>query len=479
MYRFFSRRIYMFGKKADVKNYAEQDINTLMESMERIISGDFNYIDVSAFHDQKYGEKFNQVIRTLKHSNNNYVMRLNEAMTEIGDNSNVMSMLENVQSQKQSIEQMENSSRTLEVSIDNISKSMANIRDNTHTIYEVSQNGTDNMNASIKVVNESSEMIADINRQVEEFQEKIDKINEIVTIVKNIASQSNLLALNASIEAARAGAAGRGFAIVADQVRQMSTNTSSSAEDIVGYVSQLKTSITALAASMRETTQKLDEGNKKVESSLENMENLNSQISTINTAIDNVFNAIDTQSQITKDFANQVEDIARNYGSLSDTCKNTGSQVYRMGRYIDTCRSDMARRFSDLTELDWLRVFEIDHFILMWRVYNNVVEFEHLKVTQLNNPDGCKIGKWLASQTDKRITQSSQFKAVDKAHRELHRYATESWQAKEKGDSIGAMNYFTKTHDAYFVYQDALQSLQELMKTLGFTEKTEIVVYGK
>jgi hypothetical protein len=41
------------------------------------------------------------------------------------------------------------------------------------------------------------------------------------------------------------------------------------------------------------------------------------------------------------------------------------------------------------------------------------------------------------------------------------------------------MNYFTKTHDAYFVYQDALQSLQELMKTLGFTEKTEIVVYGK
>jgi hypothetical protein len=67
----------MFGKKADVKNNAEQDINILMESMDRIISGDFNYIDVSAFHDKQYGEKLNKVIHAFKNANNNYVMRLN------------------------------------------------------------------------------------------------------------------------------------------------------------------------------------------------------------------------------------------------------------------------------------------------------------------------------------------------------------------------------------------------------------------
>jgi methyl-accepting chemotaxis protein len=469
----------MFGKKADVNNFAEQDINILMENMDRIISGDFNYIDVSAFHNQQYGEKFNKMIHALKCTNNNYVMRLNEAMMEIGDSSNVKNMLDQVQSQAQSIEDMENSSHTLENSIDNISQTMAKIRDNTQMIYEVSQNGTVNMNASIKAVNESADMIADINRQVQEFQEKIDKINEIVTIVKNIASQSNLLALNASIEAARAGAAGKGFAIVADQVRQMSTNTSSSAEDIVGYVSQLKESITTLASSMKDTTEKLSEGNQKVENSLDDMENLNSQISTITTAINSVFNDIDMQSQITKEFASQVEGISNSYGILSENCITTGSQVYRMGRQIDTCRSDMARRFSELTELDWLRVFEIDHFILMWRVYNNAVEFEHLRIEQLNNPEGCKIGKWMAKQSDKRIAQSSEFKAVDKSHRELHRYACESWQAKENGDVSSAMRYFEKTHDAYFVYQKNIHSLMSLMQTLGYTEKTKIVVFGK
>jgi hypothetical protein len=469
----------MFGKKADVKSNAEQDIDILMENMDRIISGDFNYIDVSAFHDKKYGEKINQVIHAFKHANNNYVMRLNEAMTEIGDNSNVKNMLDQVQLQSESIETMEESSHILEESIDNITASMANIRDNTQTIYEVSQNGTVNMNASIKAVNESSDMIADINRQVQEFQEKIDKITEIVTIVKNIASQSNLLALNASIEAARAGVAGRGFSIVADQVRQMSTNTSSSAEDIVNYVSQLKESIATLADSMKLTTEKLSAGNSMVENSLKDMENLNSKISTINVSINSVFNDIDKQSQITREFASQVGEINTSYGILSDTCNTTGSQVYRMGRYIDTCRSDMARRYSDLTELDWIKIFEVDHFILMWRVYNNVVGFEHLKVTQLNNPNGCKIGKWMAKQTDRRITQSSEFKAVDKTHKDIHKYATASWDAKESGDVNIAMSYFNKTHDAYFEYQKAIRKLIQLLKTLGFTEMTEIVVYGK
>ena len=103
------------------------------------------------------------------------------------------------------------------------------------------------------------------------------------------------------------------------------------------------------------------------------------------------------QSDVTKDFTKQISNISDSYAELTKDCIEQGTHIFQIGRYIDTARSDMARGFSEITQQDWLRVFEIDHFILMWRVYNNAMDFERLKVTQLNNPESCKLGKWIAS----------------------------------------------------------------------------------
>ena len=113
----------------------------------------------------------------------------------------------------------------------------------------------------------------------------------------------------------------------------------------------------------------------------------------------------------------------------------------------------------------------------MWRVYNNVVGFETLKITQLNNPEGCKLGKWLASQTDPAITGCEEFKALKAAHNDVHKYATESWKAKDAGNQQLAMDYFMKTHDAFYVYQSAIKKLKEKFRKLGYTEETKTVIF--
>ena len=155
--------------------------------------------------------------------------------------------------QTKSIQDMESASRHLEDSIENISEAMGHIRDNTHEILSSSQNVTNDMNDSIEAVTQSSTRIQAINDRVQDFKGKIGKIEEIVDLVKKVANQSNLLALNASVEAARAGESGKGFAVVADQVRQLSINTAESAEDIVKYVSELKTNIDELATADRKS----------------------------------------------------------------------------------------------------------------------------------------------------------------------------------------------------------------------------------
>lgn len=467
----------MFGKKTANGYSEEKDMQLLMQAMDGVIGGNYEDIDTSAFQNPAYGEKFNELIHAYKRSNNNFVMRLNQAMGSIGDNSYVKKTLDQVQSQTESIRDMENASRDMETSINNISEAMSHIRENTHDVIATADSSTENMNNSIQVVNESSEKIQAINEQVQEFQGKIDKIGEIVDVVKKVASQSNLLALNASIEAARAGEAGKGFAVVADQVRQLSGNTAESAEDIVKYVAELRTDIGELALSMNETTSKLAEGNEKVEQSLESIRQMNQQMNQIKDRVDNAFEDIDTQTDVTKDFTRQIESISKSYKELSDDCTEMGTHVYKIGRYIDTTRSDMVRGFAEITQQDWLDVFINDHFILMWRVYNNAVDFERLRKEQLNNPKTCKIGKWLAAQTNPQITGSAEFKEVIETHNNIHKYATLSWEAKDREDIQGAMDYFQQTYDAYYVYKKAVENLKKLLARLGETDKTNIVVF--
>lgn len=467
----------MFVKKKEQHVLSDHDAQLLLDSIDNIISGGFDDINPADFDSSVIGGKLNSMLFSMKQINNPVVMRLNETMSIIGDNSLMKDTFEQVESQTMSIKHMENASLNLEDSIDNISSAMGNIRDNTHNIIEVSQNITNDMNDSITAVNQSSKRIEVINNRVQNFKGKIGKIEEIVDLVKKVANQSNLLALNASIEAARAGEAGKGFAVVADQVRLLSSNTSESAEDIVKYVTELKENIDELALAMDETTVSLAEGNSKVEKSIVSMQQMNNQMINIREGVDSVFNDIDTQTKVTRSFSKQIENISQSYNTLSNDCLQTGRRVFKIGRYLDKTRSDLVRGCSKITEQDWVRVFEVDHFVLTWRVYNNIVGFEHLQKKQVDDPGRCKLGKWLKQVSDERLIHSKEYISLAKSHEDLHKYATLSWQANEDGDHSKAISYFDDTYRSYQEFDEALHRFQSKMHSLGYNDITQIVKF--
>ena len=467
----------MFVKKKEQHVLSDHDAQLLLDSIDNIISGGFDDVNPADFDSSVIGGKLNSMLFSMKQINNPVVMRLNETMSIIGDNSLMKDTFEQVESQTMSIKHMENASLNLEDSIDNISSAMGNIRDNTHNIIEVSQNITNDMNDSITAVNQSSKRIEVINNRVQNFKGKIGKIEEIVDLVKKVANQSNLLALNASIEAARAGEAGKGFAVVADQVRLLSSNTSESAEDIVKYVTELKENIDELALAMDETTVSLAEGNSKVEKSIVSMQQMNNQMISIREGVDSVFNDIDTQTKVTRSFSKQIENISQSYNTLSNDCLQTGRRVFKIGRYLDKTRSDLVRGCSKITEQDWVRVFEVDHFVLTWRVYNNIVGFEHLQKKQVDDPGRCKLGKWLKQVSDERLIHSKEYISLAKSHEDLHRYATLSWQANEDGDHSKAISYLDDTYRSYQEFDEALHRFQSKMHSLGYNDITQIVKF--
>ena len=120
-----------------------------------------------------------------------------------------------------------------------------------------------------------------------------------------------------------------------------------------------------------------------------------------------------------------------------------------------------------------------DHFVLTWRVYNNIVGFEHLLIKQVDNPSGCKLGKWLNSVSDEQLLHSKEYISLVHTHEALHKYATLSWQAKEDGDTDKAMSYFNDTYNAYEEFDNALHRFQNKMQALGYKDITQITAFEK
>ena len=465
----------MFKKQKQAAS-SEKSSAQLMAYVYQVISGYYTPLDTTSLDNQELGDKINQLVEYFLLGNNNFVMRLNKSMTVIGDSSCVKDMIEQVNSQTTAINDMQGSSQDLGDSIQNIQNAVHNIQENSQTVLDTSNNCIEDMSSSITIIDEAAKQITAINDQVAVFQEKAQKINEIIDVVKKVAEKSGLLALNASIEAARAGEAGRGFAVVAMEVKDLSANTAASAEDVVKYVKELMDGIEALSESIEATTQKLLTGNESVHTSIENMQSMNDQIECMNDEINHIYEEINTQSALTESFVASIDSIADSYNTLSEECITTGDHLYKISRDIDKARGDMARWNAKPTTLDWMTIFEVDHLIFTWRVYNHLAGFETLLLKQLNNPAGCKLGKWLASQTKPQITNSKEFRLLKKIHEEIHAHACDSWQAAEDGNRQEALRHFNMALEAYEKFKPALAALKEVVKATGDDKETEIVL---
>lgn len=460
------------------KKMTDQQINAdkaaLFACMDKIMEGDCSLTTLIPFRDAEMEQKWKQFMLYILNANNKSAMRLNDAMTVIGDSSCVKIMLEQVSSQSFAIEEMSSSGRELGESIMNIQESAANIRNNSREVMNTANTCIKQLGDSIRVIDDSSAQIEQINGQIADFKEKALQINGIVDAVKRLASKSSLLALNASIEAARAGEAGRGFSVVAGQMQELASNTSTSTDHITLYVKELMSGVESLVNSVQSATVCLRSGNEEIHNSVESVDAMSRQISFITEEIDRVGEEIRNQSVLTQSFVKAVEALDANYETLSRECVDTGVHLYRISRSIDSIRTKMAKGTSRLSNQDWLTVYAVDHLIFTWRLYNNLAGFETLKIEQLNNPKGCKFGKWATALTDQRITDSREFRQAVSCHEELHRCACASWNAKDKGDKEEAFRQFQQALEIYGRFNAAIDSLKRFLEANGDSEFTDI-----
>ncbi len=198
------------------------------------------------------------------------------------------------------------------------------------------------------------------------------------------------------------------------------------------------------------------------------------RIKTISNNINTMFKLLDTQRISAGHFLDCVDSITGNYDNLYNACLSTGKQLYRISRDIDEARNDMYRKNSWPLLHDRLKVFDTDHLTLTWRLFNHIVGFESLKITQVNNIKDCKFGKWIYAQTDPAFLASDAYKNVVKAHEDLHNMLLSCYFYNESARRDEAIAEFEKGLLAYEVFHKALEDVHEYFRSIGITKETEV-----
>ena len=197
------------------------------------------------------------------------------------------------------------------VSIDQVKENAAEAHGISQTAGKLSEEGASVIHHAASEMRKISEAVQSSSQIVEELGRQSNQITSIVNTIKEIADQTNLLALNAAIEAARAGEQGRGFAVVADEVRKLAERTSLSTTEIAGMVSKIQTGTRNAVDSMQAGVVQVTNGVELANQAGESINQIRDGASRVTDVVNGISESITEQSMAGNEIAQKLETIAQ------------------------------------------------------------------------------------------------------------------------------------------------------------------------
>ncbi|MCE0496048.1 methyl-accepting chemotaxis protein [Vibrio salinus] len=302
--------------------------------MERLGSGEVSLtIDVSERASKNEMTRLTQDVGKMAAHLNKLVGQIRHSSSQVSAQSQNVAedagiALAQLTSQQQQIEQVVTAIEEMAASAESVSRQVESIAGNVRDANQNTQSG-------LAIVGSVATDISGLNEQLNHSYQAIQKVSKdsesihaVIQMINDIAEQTNLLALNAAIEAARAGEQGRGFAVVADEVRVLANRTQLSVQNVVDIVSQLKES-TQYAVSSTKLSQK--QANKVLDESHDAgsaLESIATQVNEIATQAEEITSIVEQQAQVSVQVSHHASEIC---------------SLNQQGRDISTKTSENAR----------------------------------------------------------------------------------------------------------------------------------------
>ncbi len=285
-------------------------LSELTEDVEKITNGD---LTVNISHESKdeigmLAKGMNKMVQSLSTMINGVLSSSNNVVSTVDVlRARTAKTAEGAQNQSSQASQIATAAEEMSQTITDIAKNASVAQDSSREAMDTASKGKEVADGAVETVNRVYTSTVDLSTMVAKLNNRATEIGDIVTVIKDIADQTNLLALNAAIEAARAGEQGRGFAVVADEVRKLAERTIKATAEISEKIEAVQTESSHTTKSMEEASEEVTKANEYIKQAGDSLYSIVESVQKVRDQITQIATAVDEQSAASGEVARNIE----------------------------------------------------------------------------------------------------------------------------------------------------------------------------